>query len=379
MGKRFFISLFILLFVLVISMGYCETTGNVGVQKRIEVIDLKGRHVMVKVPVNRIVLQSSGSGGAFYTLLAIGGKDVVKKIVGWDSGLKMYRKWIWEKFSTAIPALKNIPDVGYIYKGDFSLEKVISLKPDVVIVPPFAYERGKDEFERLQNVGIPVVVIDYHSETLENHLKTISLIGKLLGNQKRTAELESFYKNQVLKVYSRFPEIKKRPPKVYVECGMKGPDEYSNTYGNYMWGALVKKCGGINIAEGKIEKWGPINPEYLLKVNPDVIIITGSYWPKAVNSMRLGYFATLSESKRLLSNFLKRDGWYTLKAVKNRRVYSIHHGLSRDIWDFVPIQFLAKCFYPEYFKDLNPVESFKEFHKRFLPVSYSGIWMISLN
>jgi len=94
--------------------------------------------------------------------------------------------------------------------------------------------------------------------------------------------------------------------------------------------------------------------------------------------MRLGYIANPEESKDLLMNFTKRPGWENLNAVKNNRVYSINHGLSRDIWDFVPIQYLAKTFYPDEFKDLDPLESFKEFHKRFLPVEYSGVWMMSL-
>lgn len=369
--------LFIISFLLTAS--FCFTAGQKQeeIGKVVTVNDLAGRQVSVKVPVERIILQSSGSGGAFYTLFALDGKDAAEKIVGWDSGLKMYRHWIWQKFSKAVPALKDIPDIGYVYKGSFNVEKVITLKPDVVIVSPFAYERGKDLFGKIEKAGIPVVVIDYHTETLKTHLATIDLLGTLLGKEKRAQELANFYKEQVNKVYARLEKIKKPKPKVYVECGMKGPSEYSNTYGSYMWGALIEKCGGINIAKGKIEKWGPINPEYLLSINPDVIIITGSYWPKTSHSMKLGYYANIGESKKLLEAFKERAGWNTLKAVNNGRFYSIHHGLSRDIWDFVPIQFMAKCFYPEEFKDLDPVESFKEFHRKFLPVEYSGVWMIS--
>jgi len=362
-----------------LTAGYCFAAGQKQEEtgKMITVSDLAGRQVSVKVPVERIILQSSGSGGAFYTLFALDGKNVVKKIVGWDPGLKMYRHWIWQKFSQAVPELKTIPNIGNVYKGSFNVEKVITLRPDVVIVPPFAYSRGKDLFGKLEKAGIPVVVIDYHTETLKTHLATINLLGTLLGREKRAQELANFYKEQVSKVYDRLKTINKPEPGVYVECGNKGPSEYSNTYGNYMWGALIEKSGGRNIAKGKIEKWGPINPEYLLSANPDVIIITGSYWPKPFQSMKLGYYANIEESQKLLAAFTKRPGWNTLKAVKNGRVYSIHHGLSRDIWDFVPIQFMAKCFYPEVFKNLDPVKSFKEFHKKYLPVEYSGVWMIS--
>jgi len=380
MKRSIFLAMIIVfVFLYAVSLSFAGSLKAVKKEKMITVTDLAGREVTVRVPVQRIILQSSGSGGAFYTLFALGGKDVVKKIVGLDPGLKIYRHWIWEKFTDVIPELNDIPDIGYVYKGSFNVEKVIALTPDVVIIPPFAYERGKDLFGKIEEASIPVVVIDYHSETLHTHLATITLLGTLLGKEKRAQELENFYKAQVDKVYNRLKSIEKPKPKVYIECGMKGPSEYSNTYGNYMWGALIEKCGGINIAKGKVEKWGPINPEYLLSENPDVIIITGSYWPKTSHSMKLGYFANAEESKSLLEAFTKRPGWDTLTAVKQGRVYSIHHGLSRDIWDFVPIQFMAKCFYPEEFKDLQPVENFKEFHKRFLPVKYSGVWMISPN
>jgi iron complex transport system substrate-binding protein len=67
-----------------------------------------------------------------------------------------------------------------------------------------------------------------------------------------------------------------------------------------------------------------------------------------------------------------------LDAVKNNRVYGISHVLSRDIWDFVGNQYFAKLFYPEEFNDLDPEENLKAFYKEFMPVDYSGVWMISL-
>jgi len=345
-------------------------------KKAITVTDLAGRQVTVKVPVERIILQSSGSGGAFYTLFALEGKDAPEKIVGWDPGLKKYRMWIFQKFIEACPELENIPNVGSA--KDLSVEQVISLNPDVLIVPAYSWKSAKDVYDKVEQAGIPILTIDYHTETLETHRESIMLLGKVLGREEKAQELVDFYEEQVNEVYSRLDEIDEPKPKVYVELGMKGPSEYSNTYGDYMWGALIEKSGGINIAKGKIERWGPISPEYLLDANPDVIIITGSYWPGCPGSMRLGYYANPEESRELLKAFTERPGWDTLSAVNNNRVYSIHHGLARDIWDFVAIQYMAKCFYPDVFEDLNPEENFKEFHEKFLPVDYSGVWMLSL-
>jgi iron complex transport system substrate-binding protein len=143
-------------------------------------------------------------------------------------------------------------------------------------------------------------------------------------------------------------------------------------------GALVTKAGGSNIADGIIEGSGQINPEYLLTVDPDVIVISGSYWPSTDDSMRLGYHATEADSKALLQAFTGRGGWNDLSAVQNGRVHSIFHGFSFRIYNFAGIQAFAKWLYPDLFADIDPSADFEEFHNRFMPVDYSGVWTLDL-
>ena len=347
-------------------------------QSEITITDLASRTVTIKTPVERVVLGSMAE--YFQEFIAVDGDkdDPFKKIVGWDAGLKTYRRWIYDKHKEKFPEIEDLPDVGTLSKGTFSVEKIITLNPDVVIMYIGSLESAETAIKQLEQAGIPTIFIDYHAETIEKHTKSTLMLGKVLGKEERAQEIIDFYTEQVNTVYSRIEEIDKPKPKVYVECGMNGPSEYGNTYGNYMWGALIEKCGGINIAKGKVERWGPINPEYLLDANPDVIIITGSYWPATPDSMRLGYYANSEESKEFLEAFLSRPGWDTLNAVENHRVYSIHHALSRHVYDSVAIQYLAKCIYPDEFADLDPEANWKEFHERFLPVDYSGVWMMSL-
>ncbi|MGI6078491.1 MAG: ABC transporter substrate-binding protein [Fastidiosipilaceae bacterium] len=346
--------------------------------KKITVTDVAGREVQVKVPAEKVVVQYTGSGGAFLTMLALEGKDVAQKVAGWDNGLENYRNDMYKQFVEAVPDLANIPDIGSIDNKTLNIEKIISLKPDVVFMPMNALDTIKDDINRFETAGIPTVVIDFHKETLENHTKSILLIGKIIGKEQRAKELSDYYTDQVNKVYSRVAALNKPKPTVYVECA-QDPSTYGNSYASdCMWGAFVAKCGGKNIAEGKVTKASPLNPEYVIKSNPDVIILTGSYWPKNPDSMKLGYTATADDSRRLLVGFTKRQGWDALKAVRNNQVYSVNHGIARDIWDFVPIQYFAKCLYPNEFKDLDPEASMKEFHQKFLPVEFGGVWTLDI-
>lgn len=369
----------VLIFLLAITLltGCSQQTATKN-SEQIQVTDLAGREVKIKAPVNKVVLQWSGSGGGFITMMVLEGKNASQKIAGWDDGLKINRFDMWTKYSEAIPELDKIPDVGNIDTDTFSVEKVIALKADVLVLPLGLLKKSQDIINKLEAAGIPTVFIDYHTESIENHTKSIQLMGKILGKEQRAQELATYHQEEVNKIYSRLKTITTPKPKVYVECASDSPATYGNSYGNYMWGALVEQCGGNNITKGKFETYGPINPEFLLKANPDIIILTGSYWPKKPESLRLGFMADQAESQKLLQAFTKRVGWSELKAVKNKQVFAIHHGISREVYDSAVIQYLAKKFYPEEFKDIDPLQTLQEFYKKFMPVELSGLWMMDL-
>lgn len=341
------------------------------------IIDLAGREVTLELPVKSIALPGwSGSGNPFYTLFALLGDDATNMIVGIDPSLKKNRHWIWKTFIEKYPELENIPDVGS--PPEVNVEKIISIKPDVVMTTIGAYKSGKDAFDTLEKAGIPVVLNDYHTESLETHVRSMEMIAQIVGRPERARELIDFYKKQCAVVEERLAAASLDKPRVYVECG-QDPKEYRNTYGKSMWGILVPRAEGLNIAESVVEEYAPISPEFVLKSNPQVVVLTGANWPSKPDSLQLGYYADEAEARKRLTAFLDRPGWAELDAVKNRRVYGIHHGLSREIWDFYPLQCMAKWFYPELFQDLEPLDAFKEFHEKFLGVKYSGTWAVGLD
>lgn len=370
--------LVVLVLVLTIAAAFtagCEegTTGTT-------ITDLADREVKVELPVERIVL---GSARYLHEFAAVGGEEVLDKIVGWGSDLELYDKDTLDKYTEAFPnKVAAITDVGY--SSTLDAEAIIALEPDVVVFP---YWSATDEglladIDKLDQAGIPSVFLDYWSDPYVNPIESTLLIGTLLGEEERAQAIVGYYQEQLDVVTDTLLEIGKQKPEVYVEVGSKGPSEYGNTYGDSGLGAVVVRAGGINIAQDDLSRLATntkkIDPEYLISTSPDVILISGSKWETA-DSMRLGYYAEEEDSRALLEAFTERTGWATIAAVENGRVHSSFHGFSFRIFNFVGVQAFAKWFYPEEFSDLDPEANFREFHEKFLPVDYSGVWMISVS
>ena len=376
-------------FLLIVSMliaacgGPGETKKDTAQNnKPIEITDVTGRTVTLKKPAERIVLQWSGAGGPFFTISALMGKDTPKVIAGMDTSLQDYRADMWKHFTAEMPELAKIPVVGTIGDKTFNVEQVISLNPDVIFIPVDLKEQYESDVKpKLDAAGVQTIYIDYHAEKLESHQKSIEAIGKALGKEERATEISKFYTDRVTRVLDRVSKINKPKPTVYLEVGMNGPEEFGNSFSsNYSWGALATMAGADVITKDVIKKTSPINPEFILEKNPDIIMIMGSYWPKKSTSMRLGFEATEASSQELLKAFTtERQGWSDLKAVENKQVYSAHHGLPREVFDAAVFEYLAKTFYPEEFADVDPEATLKEFYDKFLPYSYSGIWFMHMN
>ena len=376
-------------FLLIVSMliaacgGPSETKKDTAQNnKPIEITDVTGRTVTLKKPADRVVLQWSGAGGPFFTISALMGKDTPKVIAGMDTSLQDYRADMWKHFTTEMPELAKIPVVGTIGDKTFNAEQVVALNPDVIFIPVDLKDQYESDVKpKMDAAGIQTIYIDYHAEKLESHQKSIEAIGKALGKEERAAEISKFYTDRVTRVLDRVSKINKPKPTVYIEVGMNGPEEFGNSFSsNYSWGALATMAGGDVITKDAVKKSSPINPEFILEKNPDIIMIMGSYWPKKPTSMRLGFEATEASSQELLKAFTtERQGWSDLKAVENKQVYSAHHGLPREVFDAAVFEYLAKTFYPEEFKDVDPEATLKEFYDKFLPFSYSGIWFMHMN
>lgn len=215
--KKRFIAYLATVLLLVVSMimtacgGPADTKKDAAQSgKQIEITDVTGQKVTLKKPTERVVVQLSGSGGAFLTMAALQGKDVAKTIVGMDPYLVKLRTDMWNHYKSEVPELEKIPLIGNVNDKTFDVEKVISLNPDVIFMPLFFKDQYESDYKpKIDAAGIPTIYIDYHAEKLENHQKSIEAIGKALGKEERAAEINKFYTEHFTRVMDRISKINK--------------------------------------------------------------------------------------------------------------------------------------------------------------------------
>jgi iron complex transport system substrate-binding protein len=347
-----------------------------------KIIDLEGRENTFKTPCQKSVLMKSSD---VYELSMILGEKTPDAIMAWGPDLKNSDLDAYNKFTGKYPQLKEKPVLGDISKDAVNPEDVLSYNPDLVLMDSYMIRRQLKIVDKLKAAGAPMVFLNSAYDALENPQKGISILGQLFDKEERAEEINSYINAQIETVISRLAKIQKEKPVVYLENGNTGAQKYGQTYGEdgvnklHNWGAEIVLAGGQNVIDYVAGESIYIDPEFLFKKDPDVIIITGANWPATGGSMRLGFNATKEETEQLLKNYANRPGWQNLKAVKNGRVYAIQNGCVGHSFNFFALQQMAKWLYPEEFADVDPKSNLEEFYRRFMPVEYSGIWSAQLN
>lgn len=350
--------------------------ANTASAKPQELTDILGRKVTVDLPAKRVLL------GFYYAdYMAIGGVKAFDNVVGFSKDVwTVWTPKSWDMFAKAVPQLQNIADVGEVEAGTFSIEKLLSLKPEVVILADWQFKALGPDADRIEAAGIPIVVVDYNAQTIERHVKSTLLLGQIAGEEARAKKMANEYQTNANMIAERISQDGRTRPRAYIEFGKKGPNDYSFTYGKNMWGALVTLAGGDNIAIPYVEWWGPMNPEQVLTSQPEVIFISGreTELNKNKEALVMGVDIPKDEALRRLKGFEKRTGWSELPAIQNKNLFALYQGASRTLADQAMIQYMAKAMYPDLFSDLNPNQTYLDFHKKYLPVIPEGTFVLSV-
>lgn len=186
---------------------------------------------------------------------------------------------------------------------DPNIEKVVRLKPDLVLMLPAHGERVR----ALRELGIPVFVME--NDRLEDVWTAYDRLGKVLGREKEARQAKERLRVRFAKVRK---EARKRPGRTALFVAGKDAGSLRNIYaagpGTFPHD-LMRMAGVRNVVGDSKLKYPLVSKEEILRRDPDLIFQAP---PEGKQARRLAVREKASWSS-----------WKDLKAVRERRIYVI--------------------------------------------------------
>lgn len=356
--------------------------------EQIPVTDLAGRELTFSAEPKRIIL---GESRYLFAMSILDRDDPLQRVVGMLADLKQIDHGSYQQYQKAFPHIDDIPIVGHTSADSFSVEKVLSLKADLAIfgVNGHGPDARQDHLvDQLQRAGVNVMFVDFRNDPINNTIKSIELLGKVLRRESQAEAFVSFYQQQLQRVSSRLAEANPQSSDVFIHSRVGLQDLCCETMARGMMATFVKEVGGKNISLDLIPGTaGVMNLEYLLTHQPEIYIATAIGTPNLLSGdpssfppyVVLGAGVDAVTAQQSFKRALGHSGITTLQAVKSNRAYAIWHHFYNSPLNIVAVQVFAKWLYPELFTDLEPRETMEQLFERFQSVPLDGIYWMRLN
>ncbi|MEP6693686.1 MAG: cobalamin-binding protein [Chloroflexota bacterium] len=198
-----------------------------------------------------------------------------------------------DDFSDEPAAAKAVEKVGGI-KVNF--EKVVSLKPDLVLSVKFS----DGTIEKLASAGLLVLVVD--PQTAGDVARTAILLGRAVGSDGDTMARD--IQKKVDDVRAKTAAAASRP-RVYHEIDASDPTKiFTVGPGSYI-DDLITIAGGQNVASSATGAYPQLSAEEIVKSDPEVIVLSADDYSAKPDAVAA------------------RAGWSAISAVRNKRVVTI--------------------------------------------------------
>ncbi|CAM3531770.1 ABC transporter substrate-binding protein [Thalassospira profundimaris] len=359
--------------------------ANASAGETVTLTDIAGREVTVEVPVKHMIL---GEGRFLPSIGILDPENPVRWIAGMMGDFKSLDPASFAQYREKFPEIDDIPLVGRQNEETFSVEKAVTVEPDVAIFGMSGgHGPGSTSHEVLSVMGaadIPVVMIDFRAKPFENTPKSIRLLGKLMGKEEQAEAFVKFYEENLRKVTSRTANISEKPS-AFLESRVGLAENCCEAMGNEMIGKFVTLAGGENIFADTIPGViSQISVEQVIFTDPDVYITTaiGSSGLDAETNARrivLGANTNADQARASLARSMERTGLPLLSAVKNRKVYSVWHHIYNNPINVFALQAMAKWLHPDIYADLDPNTELATFFEHFQAVDLNGVYWIGLD
>jgi iron complex transport system substrate-binding protein len=198
-----------------------------------------------------------------------------------------------DRYSNWPASVRGLPKLGGL--EDAQVERIVALKPDLVLVA-----NAPRLIERLESLGLPVLMLIPHS--LDDARRVAGIVGTALGDPEGGARLWQRLDARIDAAAARMPPAW-RGQRVYVEVAST---PHAAGEASFV-GALVRRLGLGNIVPPALGAFPQINPEFVLRAQPDLVIA----------------------AQAALAEMAARPGWAQLHALREGRTC----GVEPAAWD----------------------------------------------
>lgn len=286
-----------------------ETTTEQGIYPQ-NIKDATGKEVTIKSEPKRIITLAPN---VTETLFALGLDDEVVGVTSNDNYPKEATKK--EKVGDMNP----------------NIEKIISMAPDVVLIDESSISSNEAGLQQLRDAGITVFIVP-NAATFEETYDDIELVGEVTNKEDEADKIVDDMKAKVTDVQQKIKDADVEERKVFIETS-DAPDIYTAGSDSYMQ-EMFELIGADNIAKDGGTGWYKIDPEAIVKGNPDVILVKYNYVPNIIEKIK------------------KRDGFKSVTAVKEDRIVEVDPDKTSRTGPRLADGFeeIAEAIYPEAFK-----------------------------
>lgn len=188
-----------------------------------------------------------------------------------------------DRYSDYPVEVKALPKVGG--GMDPNIEAIVALRPDVVLMAT-----SSRAGERLQALGVKVVALEPKTHA------DVQRVMRKLGQVLAVADAQRIWRaiDAGVSAAAQSLPVQVRNTRVYFEVN-QGP--YAAGESSFI-GETLTRLGVKNIVPAKLGPFPKLNPEYIVRANPDLIMV----------------------GQRSADGMAERPGWHSIRALREQRV-----------------------------------------------------------
>lgn len=282
------------------------------------ITDSAGRTVEIPDEVNTVFAAGPPASILVYALKP-------EALLGWPRALRDYEKpYIAE-------AYRELPETGRLTGrgGEANLERVLALKPDLIVDFGSVRDTYIDLADRVQEqTGIPYILIDGRFEATASSLR---LVGEALGVPERGEALAQDVEATFAALDAALGAVPvDERPRVYLA---RGPDGLETGLKGSINTEIIERAGGRNVADVP-GQYGLVqaSPEQVIVADPDTIVTWDSTFYDRVWDDPLWAGITAVREGRVYLSPTAPFGWIDRPPSVNR---------------MMGLKWLAGLFYPD--------------------------------